>query len=52
MNKYIVPVNEPYLFGKEKINTGSIYDTENRIKIVNKDTKPKLENVIEWKLER
>jgi len=36
-------------FGKKKINTGSIYDTEKRIKIGNKKTKPKLENVIEWK---
>lgn len=37
-------------FGKKKIgSTGSIYDTEKRIKIGTKKTKPKLENVIEWK---
>tara|TARA_A100000164_G_scaffold369426_1_gene394001 strand:- start:131 stop:919 length:789 start_codon:yes stop_codon:yes gene_type:complete len=36
-------------FGKEKIYTGSVYDTEKRIKISGKDTKPKLENIAEWK---
>jgi hypothetical protein len=37
-------------FGKKKIyNDGNIYDTEKRMKIEIKNTKPKLENIVEWK---